>query len=76
MTQRKAATPEVEAPAPGQDAPTEDQQPPNGVLVLREFDANGQALVGLQVLGDVRSTEIATILKLAEVELGKAGLGV
>lgn len=44
--------------------PSEASQP-NGVLVLRQLDENGNLSTPIQLTGDVKITEVETILKLA-----------
>lgn len=47
---------------------TQEETPaqPNGVLVLRNFNEDGLPSVDIQTLGDVKVTEIETILKMAK----------
>lgn len=49
-----------------EDRQENGQAPPNGVLVVRDYDEQtGKFKVGVQLLGDVKLTEVTTILKKA-----------
>lgn len=56
-----AAVAESVAEAPDAPAPPV----PNAIIVLREFKPDGDVNVKLQLSGDVRITEILTVLKKA-----------
>ena len=67
-------TPEVQPPDP-QEQPQE--APPNGVFVPVVYGEDGSVQVEVQRMGDVRVTEIATILEQAlrnvRAQLGLSG---
>lgn len=56
---------------PEDEAPVEEPQT-NGVLVVRQFTEQGQPVVGITPLGDVKVTEIPVILKLGLKEFDSA----
>lgn len=60
IAQKKAL--EAAAQAAPAETPPEDL---NGVLIRRTFNETGNADVAIQLLGDVKITEVQTILKLA-----------
>lgn len=59
MTAKKSATPE-EAPAPEGEA----QEQPNGVLIVRVEEENGAVNTDTVPLGDVKPTEVQTVIEL------------
>lgn len=68
--EQTAPPPVIEGPAPGELPPGMDAAPdgpkeqPDGVLVHRIDDGQGGFRTQVQVVGDVRITEIETILKV------------
>lgn len=55
---------EAAAEAAEEATPEAQEVPANGVFVIRNFDAEGQLGVDVQAVGDVKVTEIPTILRL------------
>lgn len=58
--QPPADTPEPDAPA--EAAP--EEAPPNGVLVVKVIDENGNIATDTQPIGNVQPTEVQTLLEL------------
>lgn len=58
--QKDPETPVIDPEAPLEEAAV------NGVLLLRTFAEDGNADIGIQLLGDVRITEAETIMKMGQ----------
>lgn len=72
MGQRRGAAAKKPAEAPPEEAPADT--PVNGVLVTRALDPDNPSVINVdvQALGDVRLTEVDTILLMGRKRLAEA----
>lgn len=71
----KRSTKPKTPPAPPAEVPAtlpEGVETPNGVIIVREVGDDGNIGVQVRALGDVKITEIDTILKLAGKQVREA----
>ena len=64
-------------PRAKKETAAETEQTPDGVLVVKVVDEDGNILIDAQPVGNVQATEVLTILELAgHAFRAKIGLGV